>query len=178
MSMRACVCVSRSSESPAKKAKSSGGGGGSSGWRLLRNQDDDPDLRVDAEKGAVTRVQPRPASNDDSASTGTRSRRKMLAGDLDDSAIMKHISVARTTVCNSVRALMVRDGEEEDQLPCEGCSSTKRPNACIVMPCGRKIRLCCQPRTLCSLRGQARKETSTRIKRSSVCTHTQPCAHA
>ena len=130
------------------RSGSEGAGAGStfrhSGWRPLPlRAQQDLNLRVDVEKGSVSKfVQPprRPASHDESS---TRTRRKVPTGTLDDVAIVEHLSMARAKLCNSIRALMAQAPSEAEQQPCEGCMSTTRLNECVIMPCGRKIRLCC-----------------------------------
>lgn len=130
------------------RSGSEGAGAGStfrhSGWRPLPlRAQQDLNLRVDVEKGSVSKfVQPprRPASHDESS---TRTRRKVPTGTLDDVAIVEHLSMARAKLCNSIRALMAQAPSEAEQQPCEGCMSTTRLNERVIMPCGRKIRLCC-----------------------------------
>lgn len=64
----------------------------------------------------------------------------------DDSAIVEHITVARSKVINAVRTLVAKEGGEagaDCYIPCEGCRTVERPTAHIIMPCGRQLCLCC-----------------------------------
>jgi hypothetical protein len=72
----------------------------------------------------------------------TAARRKAQ----DNSAIVEHLTIARSKVINAVRTLVAKEGGEavaDYDIPCEGCRTLERPTAHIIMPCGRQMCLCC-----------------------------------